>query len=329
MNRLLLSILPVTAVLLLTIQQAQAAKVVTLYPDGAVVSRGERASGGYLEISIPSSAKADSLRIRPSGGTEIRRVQVVARQPSKKLAKELAAIRERREQLEDRLKALAIREDIFRSAAKSQSAKAPRRTKANPDPMGSIRQGTDYAITQLEAVFQARRRAEKELKQLNEKQATLSRNEQSGGTVARVWVTPSAGIVNAAYLEPDRTWQPAYELKAAGKDTVRLSILPGQLHRRQDESLEVALGSFQGDKPSTSWKVADETTVVKIVDLKVTRMNDILEHMPVLSLSMVNQSELNLPPGEVSCYAEGAYLGRGRFPGMDRGSSLDFRCNGN
>lgn len=329
MTRLLFRILPVTAVLAMISQQAQAAKMVTLYLDGAVVSRVERASGGYLEISIPPSAKTDSFRLRPAAGTGIRRVQIVAKQPSKKLAKELAAIGERRELLQDRLKALAIREDIYRAAAKSQSAKAPRRTKANPDPLQSIRQGTDYAISQLESVFQARRRAEKELKQLDEKQSLFLRDEQAGGSIARVWVTPATGSVTAAYLEPKRSWQPVYELRTSGSDTARLSILPGQLQHRKDEAVEVILGPADGHDQSAPYKVTDETAAIKTVDLQVSGRHDSSQLLPVLSLTLVNPTELNLPSGSISCYADGAYLGNGQFPGMDRGRSLDFRCGSN
>lgn len=310
-------------------QPALAARGVTLYLDGAVVTREERAVGGYVEISIPPSAKAESLRIRPAKGTGIRRVQVVAKQPSKKLAKELTIIGERRELLQDRLKALAIREDIYRSAARSQSAKAPRKTKTNPDPLQSIRQGTDYAISQLESVFQAKRRAEKELKQLDEKQATLLRDEQSGGSLARVWVTPATGSVTAAYLDPKRCWQPVYELRTKGSDPASFSILPGQLQQRRDETVEVVFGSSAVQDKLPYWKVTDETAALKTMDLQVLRRNDSTALLPVLSLTLVNQTEFNLPPGAVSCYADGAYLGSAHFPGMDRGSSLDFRCGNN
>ncbi|HZV81605.1 MAG TPA: hypothetical protein VFF53_05500, partial [Geobacteraceae bacterium] len=182
-------------ILLLWSCPVSAGRNVSLYLDGAVVERNEIAKNGYLELFLPASVRADSLRIMPVGPTQIIRVQVVPKQPSGKAEKELIAITKQQELLQDRLKALSIKEDIFRSAAKSQSAKAPRRTKANPEPLAAIRQGTDYAISQLETVFQLQRKTNRELKQLDEKKAKLAKDEQAGGSVARVWVAPaSAGV---------------------------------------------------------------------------------------------------------------------------------------
>ena len=65
------------------------------------------------------------------------------------------------------LQALATREEIFKSAAKSQGGKAPRKSKANPDPMQAIRQGTEFAIAQLEAVYTSRRRTEQEIRRID------------------------------------------------------------------------------------------------------------------------------------------------------------------
>jgi hypothetical protein len=62
--------------------------------------------------------------------------------------KELDTLLEQRNRLGDRLQALETREEIFKSATKSQSGKAPRKTRANPDPMLTIRQGTEFAIAQ-------------------------------------------------------------------------------------------------------------------------------------------------------------------------------------
>jgi len=83
----------------------------------------------------------------------VERVELLPCQVPERRQKELDALIEQKNRLEDRMKALDTREDIFAAAAKSQSSKAPRKTKANPDPLASVRQGTDFAIAQLEAVY--------------------------------------------------------------------------------------------------------------------------------------------------------------------------------
>ncbi len=69
----------------------------------------------------------------------------------------MAKLAYRRDALGDRLKALNAREAIFKSAAKSQSGKAPRKSKTNTEPLTAVRQGTEFAIAQLENVYHARR----------------------------------------------------------------------------------------------------------------------------------------------------------------------------
>ena len=61
------------------------------------------------------------------------------------------------------MQALEAKETVFKAAAKSQSGKAPRKTKTNPDPLAGVRQATEYAIAQLESVYRARRMAESDL----------------------------------------------------------------------------------------------------------------------------------------------------------------------
>ncbi len=120
---------------------AFASRSLTLYLDGAQIEQRETARKGYLEITVPAAALKDSLKIAPDKGVEILRVSTAPQKLAKNVVNELGQLDERENQLNARLKALSVREEIFKSAAKSQSAKAPRRTKTNPEPLSTIKAG--------------------------------------------------------------------------------------------------------------------------------------------------------------------------------------------
>ncbi|HEY5973154.1 MAG TPA: hypothetical protein VIU41_00290, partial [Geobacteraceae bacterium] len=155
--------------LLLAVPHLASARTVTIYLDGAIVEEEVTARKGYLELALPAGLAAGSLRLKPVGEGRLRRVVMVPGKPDRKLDKELTSLNERRDLLKDRMRALSTREEIFKGAAKSQSGKAPRRSKTNPAPLSTIKQGTDYALAQLEEVYTARRRTEKELRGLDER----------------------------------------------------------------------------------------------------------------------------------------------------------------
>jgi hypothetical protein len=309
---------------------ACAARSVALFLDGAVIQRDETARNGYLEISLPAAARPESLRIRPDGQAQILRVQVVPKQPGKKVGKELAAITERQEQLQDRLQALAVREEIFKAAAKSQSAKAPRRTKTNPEPLSTIRQGTDYAISQLEAVFQLQRKANRELKQLEEKKARLLRDGQGAGSLARVWLSPAGGSVTVTYLQSDRSWQPRYEIRADGSEKARFAVFPGGVELQRGEN--VTLSNVTMDKASAaaaSWPFRDNNRPLMVTELPVRRNTAVSGPIPLLSLTLTNSSGAAIPAGEFSCYDNGVYQGGGQLPLLEPGGTVELRCSNN
>src|SRR5690242_16773397 len=170
MNKIIASI----ALLVITAGTALAdSRVVTFYSDGALVELETAATKGVAEIRLPPGMMAESLRIKPLNNAVIQRVDILASRLEGKGTKDLDALLEQKNRLEDRLQALATREEIFKSAAKSQSGKAPRKTKTNPEPMQSIRQGTDFAIAQLEAVYTARRKTELEIRRCDARIASL------------------------------------------------------------------------------------------------------------------------------------------------------------
>ncbi len=305
---------------------ASAERLVTFYLDGAVVEQDANARKGYLEIQLPTGYRADSLRIRPKTGTSIERVEISPVAVSRKLEAELALIDEKEELLHDRLKALAIKENIFKSAAKSQSAKAPKKTKNNPEPIKSIKQGTDYAIAQLEAVFQSKRRAEKELRQLEERRNRLKADGQVGGGVARIWLSTTQGGVKLFFHQNNRFWSPSYELRAVSGGKAKLSIFPGKVSVMTGERARVVLAPMESSSSSTSWEFAGQNRALQVKELEVAGKPVGALYLSPLTLLITNTTDLDLPPGELACYLDGEYFGAGKFAGLGSLKSINFDC---
>jgi len=305
---------------------ASAARNLAVYLDGTLVEQQDIAMKGYLEISLPAAALPESLRIRPGSGVTIARVLTSPLKPAKDAARELALLTEREEQLHDRIKALSVREEIFKAAAKSQSGKAPRRTRTNPEPLSTIRQGTDYAIAQLEAVYQAKRKAEKELAQLAERRTRLQRNEAGGGTVAKVWVTPANGRVTASWLQTDRFWTPWYQLQVTPPGEAVLALYATGVILAKGDAAKVYLSKVQS-AAAAGFSYDGEAIPLQKFALRADRLQGGEPQNP-LSVTLVNISGSNLPAADAVCYQSGAYMGRGMFPGADAGTATELICNG-
>lgn len=314
------------AFLLSVAADAFAGRALTLCLDGARVEQHETARKGYLEIIVPPGALKESLRIAPGKGVEILRVATIPLKPARNVEKELNQLKEREELLNDRLKALSVREEIFRSAAKSQSAKAPRRTKTNPEPLSTIKQGTDYAITQLESVYHAKRKTEKELAQIADRRARIGNDQQSGGTVARVWTTPASGSVTASWIQSDRSWSPVYQIRVDDKGSALFSLMAQGVTLSRGETAELSLAPVQyaGNPPKFRYE-AEWATLMKET-FKVTNMQD--ANSSPYTVNLTNSSARNLPPGDISCFNRGVYMGKGRFQGVDAGKPAEVVCSG-
>jgi hypothetical protein len=297
---------------------------VTLFLDGAIVEQAESARKGYVELLLPPSARPDSLKIKPKPGTTINRVVVKPRKPTKGRDHDIAMIEERQDQLHDRIKALSVREEIFKSAAKSQSGKAPRKTKTNPEPLAGIRQGTDYAIAQLEAVYTAKRKAEKELKLLDEKRVLLAKDVQSAGNIAKIWVSPPSGTVTASWSQTDRNWSPSYELRADSPDKFRISLFTGEVPKARGEKVTFDLSSLDVPAAAPRYRIREDNSSIKLDNLKISRKPEDLSSFPMLVIAA--DAKGNLPSGDISCYRDGEYLGTGKFPGVEAGRTVEFRC---
>ena len=306
-----------------------AAKTITLYLDGARVESEVAATKGYTEIPLPAGMKDGSLHLKPLGGGAIARVDVAPVKPGRKQEKELARLAEQKELIGDRLKALETREEIFKAAAKSQSGKAPRKTKNNPEPLANIRQGTDFAIGQLEGVYRTRRKAENELKVLEARITAVKKEGNVGGSIARVWLNGKGVGVRVSYIVTDLTWTPRFDFRLNGTgqaEVVMHAILP-----QPGKGATVAVVPASLTEPSTEAPLpatSERFAKVAAFTLPVEREQFSPSISPSLSFSVKNLTQRKLPAGEASCYWKGEYLGNVKFPGFQPGESRELACGG-
>ena len=201
-----------SAMLLLAISQTAAAgqKSVTCYLDGARVEQEAEAVNGYLEYALPDAMMPGSLRVKPVGGGSVLRVELVAADLDRRRAKEIARLEERKGELRDGMQALERREEIFSAAAKSQSGKGLKKTKSNPDPLGSLRQGTEFALAQLDSVYRNKRKCLGALAALERELSAAKK----GAALARIWL--SAGRAGISYQVGKDQWTPCYDFRWSG-----------------------------------------------------------------------------------------------------------------
>lgn len=310
------------AVLFMATPAAAAVKSVTFYLDCARVESESAAVKGYLEVSLPRGMEAGSLRIRPLHGASIARVEVSPSRTDRKLEHELTRLAERKDLLADRLKALAAREDIFRAAAKSQSGKAPRKTKNNREPLEDIRKGTEFAIAQLEGVYTARRKAENELKSVEARLASLREEGNVGGSVARIWLAGKEGRVTVSYLHSTLKWTPCYDFRV-GNDGEMQVVMNAILSVAEKGAMISVVPAPLAEASAEPPLPADPAGVARIAAFSLPMEKERFSPFPQasLSFSFKNLSGKRLPPGEATCYRRGEYLGKTPFAGCMPGEA--------
>jgi hypothetical protein len=304
-----------------------AGKSITFFSDGALVEMESSATKGIAEINLPGGMLENSLRIRPIGNTTIKQVDLLSARVDTKRVKEIETLAEQRSKLEDRLKALETREDIFKAAAKSQSGKAPRKTKTNPDPMQSIRQGTEYAIAQLESVYTARRKTEQEIRRVDTKLAALKKNGTIAEAVARVAVSPKNGRIIATYALPGFPWTPIYDLRL-NNDGIALLTMSGQLPSTFSGYQLKAAAASLSDTSIAPIRVASGSSTAKLADYRLPVKEETFGSglTSEFSCILTNQSAVYLPPGEASVYRRGEFWGKVRFDGISSGRSRTIKA---
>lgn len=296
----------------------------TFFSDGAVVELEAVAVKGIAEIPLPAGMLAGTLRIRPERGARIQRVETQRLRPDSKGEKELDALIEQRGRLEDRLGALATREEIFTAAAKSQSGKAPRKTKSNPDPLQSIRRGTDFALAQLETVYTARRTTMQEIRRIDARIASARKGGKSAESVARVAVSPKNGRVTARFAVGVPGWTPWYDIRIGNKGESALVTLYGHIPAYFDGyKLNVSSASLAGAAGESPVVPAVAGQRARLAEYRMSvgeeRFGDGL--LPSFAFMLKNSTGIHLPAGEAAFFRAGEYWGTVKFAGMSSGRS--------
>lgn len=313
--------------LLLTLPAWAGTRSITCYLDGGVVSQAVVVVKGYAEVLLPGGMLAGTLRVKPQGEAVIAKVQTVPAKVDPKAEKALASLDERRDALGDRLKALEVREEIFTAAAKSQSAKAPRKSKTNPEPVTAIKQGTDFALTRLEEVYRARRATEKELKGLDVKRAELARKANVGGSIARIWLQGKSGSVTVEYAVTDAAWKPVYDLRLDGTGTVVITLRALLPEAEPSTAFFVvpARLTSSGIASGARLSASGEYGSIATYTLPVVAAEPASPLVP-LALTLTNATTQLLPSGDASCYWKGEFWGTVLFPGLSPGDRKELVC---
>ena len=291
--------------LLLSCQPAGAGqRSVTLYLDGARVEQETQAAAGYLEYALPDSFREGSLRVKPLGGGSVLRVELVPADRDRRRAREIARLEERVSELQDRMQALSRQEEIFSAAVKSQSGKAPRKTKANPDPVSSLQRGTDFALSQLESVYRGTRKCKHALDALELELASA----RKGSAVARIWL--SGGRARLSYATSGERWTPSYDLRWSGDASGELLLHARLPSAEKGARYLVSVGTLAQGAPAQTVRGDFPTLARYRLNLSgATRT----EEPP--QTFVFSQVEAGLPPGEAAAYWRGEYLGSGHFAG--------------
>jgi hypothetical protein len=321
MNMRLISAL--FTLLLLAMPAAAENRIVTLYLDGALVESEAVALKEYAEVSLPAAIHNGSLRIKPLDGSVIERVDIIPAKPDPGFLREMAKMIERREALSDRLKALDAREAIFMAAAKSQSSKVPRKSKNNPEPLAAVRQGTEFAIAQLECVYRARRITEIEFKSLEERLSVMKKH--ASRNVARVKLARKGGRIAVAYFRSDLKWLPAYDFRlnnSGQADVVMRAILPKLEKGAKVSIVPALLADVTNEMPLPVISENFPTVATFIFPVEEEKFSS----APVYSISFKfrNNSSKKLPAGEASCYLKEEYVGKIDFSGSLPGEAQEL-----
>ena len=296
--------------------------VITYFSDGAMVEIEATANKGIADIPLLAGMMENSLRIKPLGSAAIQKVDIQASRHEGRLAKELDSLYEQKSRLEDRLLALTTREEIFKAAARSQSGKAPRKTKANPEPMLSIRQGTEFAIAQLEAVYTARRKTEADIRRLDARIAMSKKERQGGELVARVSVTPKNGRVKLHYGLERPAWTPRYDLRLNGAGNARLTLFARLPATFDGYLLQASPGTLaDGFATDAQPVIAGSTGRLNEYHLPTSEEQFGTGVRSSFSFVLTNTGISHLPAGEATLYRNGEYWGNLRFEGISSGRS--------
>ncbi len=307
---------------------ASAESIITYYRDGALLQQDAGAIKGVIDAPLAAGMLEQTLTITPARGTTILDVETHKIDAGAAGDKEFETLTEQRRRLEDRLLALETRETIFTSAAKSQSGKAPRKTKANPDPMQAIRQGTDFAIAQLEAVYTARRKTTQEIQKIDARLATTKKNLRTADSSIRITVTPHRGRVTIRYATSEHGWQPQYNLQLGNDGFARLQLSARINGSGRGHQVRVSSGTLAESARAETVSAPSGSAVLASYRMPITDEHYTEGLFNRYSGMITNNSTQYLPPGASGLFRNGAYLGSFRFEGFSSGRSRTISLKG-
>jgi hypothetical protein len=300
-----LTLLCVGIVLLLSCRPAHAGgKNVVLFLDGARVEVEASAVDGYLEYALPDSFTPGSLRVKPLGAASVLRVELVPAERDRRRSREIARIEEQVSAQQDRMQALSRQEEIFSAAVKSQSGKAPRKTKANPNPVSSLQQGTEFALAQLESVYRGKRKCQHSLDTL---QLELT-GAKKRAAVARIWL--SGGRARLTYLTRGECWIPCYDFRWSGGVSGELLLHAKLPPAEKGVQYQVSVGTLAQGIPARALR-GDFPTLASY-PLALTSAVRTEQAPKTFEFTLL---EAELPPGEAAAFWRGEYVGTGHFAG--------------
>ena len=302
-----------------TTAHASAANRITFFRDGALLRQEASAVKGVINIPLAAGFLEQTLTITPAPGTTISAVETSKSPLESASNKDLEILTEQRRRLEDRLQALETREAIFTSAAKSQSGKAPRKTKTNPDPVQTIRQGTDFAIAQLEAVYTARRKATQEIRKIDVRLAAAKKRNHPAEDLVRITVTPPRGAVTISYATTEQGWQPNYNLNLSGNGSAQLQLYARLTGNTRGRQVSVSAGSLAENATAEIFPARSDLALLAIYRFPITEEHYTEGIFNCFSGTITNSSQRYLPSGESALFRNGTYLGKFIFEGFSSG----------
>ncbi len=298
---------------------------IILFQDGGLITLETISKNGVAELTLPLAVKPATIRVKPVNQQDrINQVELLPVRPDEKLGREIAGLKEQKQKLEDRLKMLDAREATFLAAAKSQSSKVVRKTKAEPNPLTAIRQGTDFAFSQLEATYTARRRAELELQKISSQLESAQQKEQAGSQIIRIRTTPLNAKVTVTVQLADEGWQPAYEIRVDQGNNMAAFTLVAVSSSKLPTGYAVGISTDRlADNPpetgSLKQYLANNPTRLATYHLPVEQIQVNTGPSHNFKLSIKNNTASSLSSGNSSFYYNGEYLGSASISKTDSG----------
>ena len=187
--------------------------------------------------------------------------------------------------------------------------------------MQAIRQGTEFAIAQLEAVYTSRRKTEQEIRRIDSRIAAAKATGREPEHAVRIYVSPSNGRVTACYALAGQNWTPRYDMYLDGSSSQLYmsgafsSAFPGYLLQVSPSALAKRDSARVFPvNPGPAARIAKFQLPVAEAHFGAGLQNS-------FSFVLNNSEKLDLPGGEANLYKSGEYVGRFRFEGISSGRS--------